>query len=472
MYRFRSIDSLIEKHKELENQEIYFAAPHELNDPMEGFQDIFWKGDCIIWHNFIKNYIRSLDHAFGLVYLLQNKSKIDTKDILVLSQPHGLGNLDNQKLVQQIIDRVFKNKFIKSLPDELSKRENAIRRDELLAYIEFIHPFVLEAISDVYLERKFILRPFLNNNLKTFSVLLKKSGNIVGLANKFETEISNNSAGNLFAILNRYSQQMKLLMQYNLNSDGMKSNDFFLISEFPAKYLLQLESSIYPDWFSASFLSEFTNSAVWGHYGDNHRGVCLKYKVIENETELSMNLMTEYGYSSGPITGMRPHTFKKIKYSSKHVEIDFFRSIARMNKMAIKMLWYSDEKGNLSVCGEHFNGKESEEEWRNNYWDNYDNSLTVKLKEWEYEKEFRLTISGDFIDYGEKPSRKLKYDFKDLESVIFGIKTSTEDKLKIIKVIEQKCKENKRKEFDFQQAYYSKDDGQIKTYKLNLLKFD
>ena len=472
MYRFRSIDSLIDIHKELENQEIYFAAPYELNDPMEGFQDIFWKGDSIIWHNFIKNYIRSLEHSFGLVFLLQNGRNIDAKEILVLSQPHKLNTLDNLKLVQQIIDRVFRNEFIKNLPDELSKRENAIRRDELLAYIEFIHLFVLEAISDVYVEKKFILRPFLNNNLKAFSALLKKQGNIVGLAEKCETEKPSNSVENLYAILNRYNQQTKLLMQYNQSNDGVKPNGFFLISEFPAKYLGQLEASIYPDWFSASFLSECTNSAVWGHYGDNHRGVCLKYNIIENETELCMNLMTEYGYNSGPIIGMRPHTFKKVKYSSKHVEIDFFRSLARMNKMTINMLWYSDEKGNLSACGEHFNDKESEEEWRNKYWDNYDNSLTVKLKEWEYEKEFRLTISGDFIDYREKSARKLKYDFKDLESIIFGIKTTTEDKLKIIRIVEKKCRENNIKEFDFQQAYYSKDDGQIKTYKLNLLKFE
>lgn len=472
MYRFRSIKSLIDDFHELENQEIYFASPNELNDPMEGFQDIFWKGDSIIWHNFIKNYIKSLEHSFGLAFLLQNKRKIDAKEILVLSQPHGLNNLDNQKLVQLIIGRVFANDFIKNLPDELSKRENAIRRDELLAYIEMIHPFVLEAISDVYVERKFILRPFLNNSLKAFSSLLKKQGNFVGLANKFETEISSNSAGNLYAILNRYSQQAKLLMQYNQNNDGVKHNNFFLISEFPEKYLAQLESSIYPDWFSASFLSECTNSAVWGHYGDNHRGVCLKYKINENETESCMNLMTEYGYSSGPIIGMKPHNFKKIKYSSKHVEIDFFRSLARMNKMTIKMLWYSDEKGNLSFCGEHFNDKESEEEWRNKYWDNYHNSLTVKLKEWAYENEFRLIISGDFVDYRERSARKLKYDFKDLKSIIFGIKTTTEDKLKIVRIIEKKCKENSRKEFDFQQAYYSKDDGQIKTHRLNLLKFD
>lgn len=470
MYRFRSIDSLIGKHKELENQEIYFAAPHELNDPMEGFQDIFWKGDSIVWNNFIKNYVRSLEHAFGLVFLLQNDRKIDAKDILVLSQPHRLETLDNQKLIQKIIGKVFENEFIKNLPDELSKRQHEIRRDELIAYIETIHPFVLEAISDIYLERKFILRPFLNRNLKEFSELIKKSGNLVELTNKMEVE--NNKIGKFYTAINQYSQQIRLMTRYNQDINVSTSNNLFLISEFPMMYLLQLEASIHPEWYSASFLSEHTNSAIWGHYGDGHKGVCLKYKVTENESGLSMNLNTEYGYSSGPIVGMIPHTFKKIDYSSKHVEIDFFRSIARLNRMTLKMLWYSDENGNLSDCGDHLKGKESEEEWRNKYWDNYDNRLRVKLKEWAYENEYRLTLSGDFIDYRERKARKLKYDFNDLESIIFGIKTTDDDKLKILRIIEQKCKENNRKEFDFQQAYYSKDDGKIKTYKLDLLKFD
>ena len=46
-YRFRSPISLLEEHQELERQTIYFARPEQLNDPMEGFRDIFWAGDHI-----------------------------------------------------------------------------------------------------------------------------------------------------------------------------------------------------------------------------------------------------------------------------------------------------------------------------------------------------------------------------------------------------------------------------------------
>jgi hypothetical protein len=43
IYRFRSIQNLIGKHQELEKQEIYFSPFTELNNPMEGFKEIFWR---------------------------------------------------------------------------------------------------------------------------------------------------------------------------------------------------------------------------------------------------------------------------------------------------------------------------------------------------------------------------------------------------------------------------------------------
>lgn len=472
MYRFRTIKNLLDGNNELENQEIYFAPPEELNDPMEGYQDIFWKGDKIIWRNFITNYTRSLENAFGLAFLLNGKERITDKDIVVLSQLHGLQGLNNKKLIQQIIDRIFSYGFISNLSNDLSERTNPIRRDELLSYLEFIHLFALSSISDVYMENKLITMPFFNRNLKTFSGLLKKSGNIVDLVNKIESETrsSKNTSDNFFSITNMHSQQMKLIKMYNLTEKDINSSTFFLISDFPEKYLLRLEASIYPDWYCASFLDNCNNSSIWGHYGDNHRGVCLKFKVNEIDGIPSLNLIKEYGYNTGPIIAPRPLAFNKIIYSSKHVEIDFFRSIARMPKMTINALWYLDENENVSIYGDHLN--KDEDTWRESYWNNFNKSVTAKLDEWKYEQEHRLIIHGDLIDYKKKENRKLKYEFNDLESVIFGIKTTPSDKIKILKIIENKCKQNNRKEFDFQQAYYSKDTGKIETFKLNLLKFN
>ena len=58
VFRFRNMDKLLgEEYQELEGQTIYFAGPEELNDPMEGFQDLVWCGDKIVWTNLVKHYI-------------------------------------------------------------------------------------------------------------------------------------------------------------------------------------------------------------------------------------------------------------------------------------------------------------------------------------------------------------------------------------------------------------------------------
>ena len=56
VYRYRSCDA--RNKEDLKNSVIYFANLSELNDPMEGFIDIYFKGDHVIWRNLFRNYIR------------------------------------------------------------------------------------------------------------------------------------------------------------------------------------------------------------------------------------------------------------------------------------------------------------------------------------------------------------------------------------------------------------------------------
>jgi hypothetical protein len=468
MYRLRPIESLIGKFNELENQEIYFASPEELNDPMEGLRDVFWQGDDIIWKNFIINYTKSLEKIFALVIILDESKKITADDIQVSYELLAKYSPKHDELINEIINEVFKVKFIRELPNCLSKRTKSIRRSELLSQLQILHQFVLNVISQVYFKNGLTIKSFLRQNLNDFEKLINNSPSFPEIINQMEKENSNKVNENLFEIIHLYTQSNNLRMQFQYSDMEMQSNFFFLLSEFPNKFLDKLENEIYPKWYSASFLECNKNSAVWGHYGDNHKGVCLEFQTKIENGKTTFNLETEYGYSSGPIIGMRPHFFKKIEYHNKHVEIDFFRTMGRLRKFEIDKLWYKDTQGNISVCASHFETPEKEEIWRENYWKSYDNSLKIKLKEWEYENEQRLIVHGDFIDYSSKESRKLKYDFNDLKSITFGIKTPNSAKLQIIKIIKLKCKENDRDDFVFYQAYYSKDSGKIESFKLDL----
>lgn len=461
MYRFRTIDSLLGKHKELIKQEIYFASPDQLNDPMEGFRDLFWKGDSIIWKNMIINYTKSVERIFALTILLNDDKEINDNDILVWRDLSYFKSPQYKKLIDEIIIKIFEEKFICELPEILSMRKSPIRRDEFLSYLQIIHLFILDIISDVYFKNGLTNKKIFNQSLNEFKDSIENL-NLV-LTQIFKKEKEENIPEILFTVINQYTQSSSLLMQYNFSN--LSPNNFFLISEFPNKFVNKLETAIYPPWYSSSFLNDYTNSSIWGHYGDNHKGVCLKFKTIEKNNSKILNLKTTT--QSGKKTS--EYKFRKIDYDKKHVEIDFFRSIGGLTKTELNKLWYSDLDGNISICGKHLN--ENETEWSKQYWSNFHESISIKLQEWKYEGEHRLLIHGNLIDYSDPNSRKLKYDFKDLEGIIFGIKTQNSEKLKIIKIIEEKCKKENRKEFDFFQAFYSKESGKIDSYKLNTFKF-
>jgi hypothetical protein len=59
LYRFRSCKTLFE-FKELERLQIYLASAGELNDPMEGYKDVVWRGDAVLWENLLRHYVLSL----------------------------------------------------------------------------------------------------------------------------------------------------------------------------------------------------------------------------------------------------------------------------------------------------------------------------------------------------------------------------------------------------------------------------
>jgi hypothetical protein len=66
LFRFRTIHALLDSRHELEHQEIYFSPPEQLNDPLEGFKDIFWQGDAIVWTNLLRHYLLCLMQATSI----------------------------------------------------------------------------------------------------------------------------------------------------------------------------------------------------------------------------------------------------------------------------------------------------------------------------------------------------------------------------------------------------------------------
>jgi hypothetical protein len=218
-------------------------------------------------------------------------------------------------------------------------------------------------------------------------------------------------------------------------------------------------------------MSECRNSAIWAHYGDNHSGVCLLFEAEESNGKSFLPLNGIVGASStGAIMGIKKMEFYPIDYTKGYGDIDFFRSLGTISMPDLESMWFKDLAGNISTCAEEIFTNESD--WRNKYWSHFFRDITRKTDDWNYEKEYRLILSGNLIDYSNPEKRILKYDFSSLKGLIFGINTKTNTKLEIIKIIEKKCSLNGRKDFKFYQAYYSLTDKCIMHTEMNLLQFN
>lgn len=213
---------------------------------------------------------------------------------------------------------------------------------------------------------------------------------------------------------------------------------------------------------------------MWAYYGQNHTGVALKYKTDFTGNRISLQLYGVNGFGGAkdnikPTFEYQTYAFEEIRYGKIHPSIDFFRSL-RLPVPSLMEDWYSDEQSQTSICGQHLTSDINL--WRKEYWDRFLEIHTSKHSDWAHEQEYRLIIDDDILDRTESSRRKLKYDFSSLDGIVFGVRTSQLVKMRIIEIIERKCRLEERSSFNFYQARYSPKLGKINVHKLDLMKFD
>jgi hypothetical protein len=476
LYRFRSVESLLGKHKELERQEIYFSCPEHLNDPIEGFKDMFWDGDKIVWKNFLKHYLLCLEQVYAMLLIGGEEHPIDSSvHIPIFKTKKDFQTEKHLALYEEICTNFFAREEIQKYPELLASRRSSIRQNELISHLRLLHYHALDTIISTYEKHSLIPQrsddaPIRNWAAKSLNISEVTEGmNNQELAHPGIDDL----AEKLYASCRSVQAETELIILYNSNNWG--KNHILILSSFPEEYVKQLPKLVHSNWYTACFLADYSNPSMWGYYGDKHTGICLKFKTHSLQKKPSIKLHGLTG-SSGSKDGIRPiygdkeRQFYQINYEDKYPEIDFFRSIGQLPMPVLNENWYYDEEGNRSACADGI--QNSEEEWRRKYWDTFYRSITTKLKQWEHEEEFRLILTPLVMDYSAAEHRKLKYNFNDLEGIIFGINTSEQDRHSIIKIIEKKCRAEGRDDFKFYQAYYAKHTTKIEIQEMGLLKFN
>ncbi len=478
LYKYRSTKQLLDQFHELENQELYFASPEELNDPMEGYKDIFWSGDAIVWRNLLKHFILSLEHVFcifSLSNLSGNTIDLKTVDLPIFKTENDLPD-PHKGYFNEICSLFFSDKQTAQYPDQLAKINYPIRADELTSHLQALVLHALLCIIKVHSLKGLMQKlsdETLNALQKESQKRIKSDMNAIKILRKMKKEARVDLLAESVHLVSKHddNQCSKIHNKVIQCAFANKLNQKFLLLYFAEKYVANLKKIIHPNCYITCFSADYKNASMWGHYADSHKGICLKFKTHLSHNKIAVKLQTiqaifdrkgqkEYVYNNAPFTA------RKVIYHQGYPQIDFFRYMGRLSRPQL-ISWYQNNEGAISTCSEDV--FKNNETWMEKYWASHYENISIKLKDWNYEKEYRLVLNGMSFDYSEKIHRKLKYDFSDLDGIIFGIQTTEEDKQAIIKIIEEKCKGAGRKNFDFYQAYYCRHSRKIKSIKMNML---
>ncbi|WP_152060249.1 DUF2971 domain-containing protein [Aliarcobacter butzleri] len=155
-YRIRTIDSLLDKYKELENQEVFFQSTDKLNDPMEGFMDFIFKGDEVVWKSLITHFVFCFKQVELTYKVIEEKIQLNNK-IIPIKQ---ILDLSQKQFYFDLLGYSNKNKFYEFI------KKDSITREDLRAFLKEInYSFLQDFVS---LEKEI----FKNDNLKNLQFIL------------------------------------------------------------------------------------------------------------------------------------------------------------------------------------------------------------------------------------------------------------------------------------------------------------
>lgn len=456
IYRYRSIDKLFE-YKELENLEIYFSKPSELNDKMEEYMNIVWKGDEIAFQCMFKHYIYSLYHLYAIASIINPDEKLDRNNLPIFLSYESLSYPEMNTLFKDIYNEFFSSPQIAQIPKIMSESQKTFNQDEIKFILQSIHLYAYLVINTLVKKHIYKTDLLKSKGYVTIYNHLKNKTRYSELIRKL-TKTDNKEQIAQFINFSEYTQkEIKNTLQIKFY-DKNKHNIELLAFDFTDLYIQQLKRLLYDEHYISCFTNTFDNKLMWGHYANGGNGVCLKYKTKTTDLKNYVDLYISSGASSDS-QGKRIHKnyvsceLHKVKYSDTYPEIDFFNSLGCIPMPVIKEFWLCNyDKTQFSKCCEYYKNMDA---WRVEYHKRANEYICTKAKEWDYEDEYRVFVRDTFSLFTNNEDRKAKYKFEDLEAIIFGQKVSDKDKKKIIQIIKQHCKNINRKDFIFYDLCYS-----------------
>ncbi len=329
LYKFRPYkDYTID---ELKKNYLYFATPEELNDPMKGFINLYWDGDTVLWKNFLKHYLYTMAHC--VIRTAVNPEFIN-EDLPIFLSEDKFPTIEYKELFETIRDNFFNEQIIIELLDYLNffyKKSRKIGIQEVENYLGFIHFHALYIINSELHKR----------NLINWNVERVEYNNIFSQLKEHWNEAEKQYPeliDKIFAISNKVMSDIKLSQQLQIEKiDNIKK---FFIYDFDKIYLNQIKKIICSNPCTTCFMEEYNSPSLWGYYGDNHNGYCLIFDDKKESDEIQFELRKK-GITINTQT-------KKVRYSKKYSQINFFQMLGNLPKRIINTYWLQDWEKNIT----------------------------------------------------------------------------------------------------------------------------
>jgi hypothetical protein len=284
VYRYRPIGAVLDEFHELENQEIYFSTINELNDPMEGYKDLFWQGDAIIWQNLLKHYTLCLLQTVYCCFVTGDQFDANIVRNLVFSVPGTLPDAPIREIYKKIAVEFLAEPAVEKFISLMAERSTPLRRMELTRYLRALHGFAIQIVMEDCCQRGLLpLRPGApapppRGQLRDHVTAMME--NVTKIASSEHPPEKISEA--LFTANEATVAQLLLINEYNISDREKQLPIIFVTSRFPSAYVAALERLVHRDQYVACFAKTADNHSMWSTYANGHRGVCLMFKTTDN----------------------------------------------------------------------------------------------------------------------------------------------------------------------------------------------
>ena len=466
IYRFRPMRNLINKYDELEDQELVLSSPRYMNDPLEGYQDVFWEGDEVLWENLLRHYLLNLYQEGIRFSLIADNEDLDE---YAIDAKFTRGEIPTDEYRQQfasVCQAFFEEKGFGIVPLRLTSLPKPLRRKSLEMVLLAIHSSALESVFEV---------------LPTSGITSETSAEVhssedlqavVEMLENLSTAMDEDTEAQwLESMASRVNPlgSHALLERELQNGEGLelhKKKEIFLFGSYPDRYIRAIcDSLIHVNWHMLSFTTECASPSMWAAYANEHQGAALMFRT-DKQSEESWSELTVRGRTgwkgTEPIHDEIQASLYTVDYESPPPQVNFFQFLGTLPRPKLTNAWHSTPDGEISpIVDEIF---EDEDAWRENLWDNFRNMTTKKLNQWKHEQEVRMVIP-DLLG-SEGPRRKVTYDLSQLEGVVFGLRTGLEDRFEVMRIIQENSQDSDSNSVDFYQMVF--DGTDFKKVKLDV----